>query len=474
MSAATSQTKFVPTVPPIRPVDATPSGPIGLVKELMAFTRNPLETLTEDLVTERVVKKTMAGKRHVFVNDPKAIRQICLTNMDNYPLGYWREQMFKRMMPEGIISLNGERWKQARRLMNPVFSPRALVNFAALMETISERHAAELAAQVGTTVDMSTRLQSLALDILLDSLIASEAVIDRAKLVRESDELAKLAGLLDPVDALSAPDWVPRLHARKIAKITRSIGTSVRAVIDARRGRTGSADEHDFLALLMHAEDGRDARFSDAEIVDNLLTIVGAGHETTARSLGWTFYLLSQAPDILARLEAEVDAAPLDETSPEKWLSILPFTEAVVKESLRLYPPAPEISRQALSEDTIGDITIEAGSEVHVVSWLIHRHRALWDEPDAFDPDRWLGERAKGIDRFQFLPFSTGPRVCIGGAFAMLEMVIAVAALTRRLRFSFAGDEPPIPVVRITVRPSQNLRMAVAAREPAANVAAVA
>ncbi|MEM8570881.1 MAG: cytochrome P450 [Pseudomonadota bacterium] len=461
-------TLFIPPVPPVQSKEAQPvSGPIGLVKALASFTRNPLESVTEDLLTKPVVEQKMFGATHLFVNDPAMIRHICKTNLDNYPLGYWRELMFKRMMPNGIISLNGDRWKSARKLMNPVFSPRALEGFATLMKYTCDRHVERLVEQEGQTVAMSTVFQELALDILLDSLIASEDMLDRAQLVKDSDDLAQAAGHLDVADALRMPDWVPRFRLRKQQALTARIAGAVRQVIDRRRaeGSEGGAEKHDFLSLLMATEDEREARFSDEEIVDNLLTIIGAGHETTARSLGWTAYLLSQTPDIMARLEEEIDAAPLDELPPHKWLSALPFAEAVIKESLRLFPPAPELSRTALEDDHIGDLTIKAGTEVHVTSWLIHRNRNLWENPDAFDPDRFLGERGKSIDRYQFLPFSTGPRVCIGGAFAMTEMVIALATLVRRVRLSYQAPDLPIPVVRITVRPSNDLPMKVALRE---------
>lgn len=199
-------------------------------------------------------------------------------------------------------------------------------------------------------------------------------------------------------------------------------------------------------------------------MTDNLLTFLAAGHETTARSLTWTLYLLSRAPDVRERLEAELDAAPLDTTDPARWAGLLPWTEAVIKESLRLYPSAPVLARTSREWDMVNGLPVPAKTDVIVSTWLLHRQRDIWSEPDAFRPERFFGDAAAEIPRDAYLPFGLGPRVCIGARFAMMEMVIVLACLLRRVRFDYDGKTDPLPVLRITLQPDNPVPMRVSRR----------
>ena len=219
-----------------------------------------------------------------------------------------------------------------------------------------------------------------------------------------------------------------------------------------------AAAPRDLLTLLLEA-DG----LSRSEIEDNIITFIGAGHETTARALGWTLYLLSQAPDELAKVEAELDAHDFS-TDPAGWGDLLPYTRAAFEESMRLYPPAPSLNRAAVANDRVGNVDIPAGASVLIMPWIVHRHRKLWEHPGDFMPSRFLPPARAAIDRYQFLPFGIGPRVCIGQSFAMQEGVIALAALLRHLRFSFTGPIAPQPVQKITVQPEGGLSMRVERR----------
>ncbi|WP_366940054.1 cytochrome P450 [Maricaulis sp.] len=228
-----------------------------------------------------------------------------------------------------------------------------------------------------------------------------------------------------------------------------------------RRGRPSpeQADRPaDFLDLLLSA--GLD----DTAVVDNLLTFLAAGYETTARTLTWTLYLLSQSPVALARLEQELDRADLDPQTPENWTDDLPWTVAVIKESLRLYPSATILARCFIEADDVGGVPIPANTDVPVSTWLLHRHRELWPEPDEFRPERFLGEAGESISRFAYLPFGIGPRVYIGARFAMMKMAIVLAVLLRDLKFQFAGHRHPLPVMRITLQPDVDVAMKVTRR----------
>ena len=218
----------------------------------------------------------------------------------------------------------------------------------------------------------------------------------------------------------------------------------------------------DFLTLMI-GEKGEASPFTLNEIEDQMVTFIGAGHETTAQALTWMFYLLSQDKTALARAEAEVDALDMARP-PVEWSDALPFTMACFREALRLYPPAAAIMRQATEADRFGDVDIPKDGAVMVHLYVLHRHEGLWDHPNTFMPERFLGEAGEAINRFQYLPFGMGHRVCIGERFAMVEAGILVASLMREFRFSHAGGAPPMPTIRLSMQPEDGMKMRVTAR----------
>ena len=203
---------------------------------------------------------------------------------------------------------------------------------------------------------------------------------------------------------------------------------------------------------------------SDEEVAANILTFILAGHETTARALGWTLYLLSRQPEYLARLQVEADAF---DVSDPKWADGLPWTRAVLEETMRLFPPAPTMARKALDGDEIGGQAIKAGATVIISPWVLQRHKLLWDDPDAFRPERFLPENRKSIDRYAYIPFSAGPRVCIGAAFAMQEAMIALAAILRAAQIEPLTAVEHRPVHQITLRSRDTMRLRLRARRSA-------
>jgi cytochrome P450 len=196
------------------------------------------------------------------------------------------------------------------------------------------------------------------------------------------------------------------------------------------------------------------AALTEAEVYDNAITFIGAGHETTANALAWTFYLLSEFPWADARVAGE--AAASEDPSD---LARLGYSRMVLEESMRLYPPAPFMSRQAIASDTLSHLKIRPGTQVMISPWLVHRHRTLWDEPELFEPERFAPERRDKIHRFAYMPFGGGMRICIGMSFAMQEALIILAMVTRRWRLELVEEQTIEPVARITLRPRNGIRM---------------
>jgi cytochrome P450 len=272
-------------------------------------------------------------------------------------------------------------------------------------------------------------------------------------------------GRVDPADLIKAPPWVPRLtriRGARVMKLFRGIVDDTLARRKEKLAR-GTDVPDDFLTLLLRQE--RPDGLTREEIKDNIITFIGAGHETTARALGWAFYCLANSAADLQEVENEVDAffagGP---PAPHLWLERLPKTRAAFEEAMRLYPPAPSINRAAIADDRYEDLEIRAGTTILMMPWTLHRHRKLWDRPTAFIPSRfWPGNRER-IDRFQYLPFGVGPRVCIGASFALQEAVIAMAVLLHRFRFHCTAQCKPWPVQKLTVQPAGGLPMTVSRR----------
>ena len=277
-------------------------------------------------------------------------------------------------------------------------------------------------------------------------------------------------GRVDPMDILLAPSWVPRLTRIGGAKVMAEFQGIVAETMDQRRRlmRTDpEAAPQDFLTLLLQLE--RPQGLSTDEIADNILTFIGAGHETTARALAWTLYCVANSPHVRENMEAEIDAVLSSGAEPVDWLDLMPHVRASFEEAMRLYPPAPSINRAAIEADAWvspeGErVDIPKGIAVLVMPWTLHRHALYWDKPRAFMPERFLPENRDKLHRFQYLPFGAGPRICIGATFALQEAVIALGVLMKRFRFDVTPETKPWPVQRLTTQPRGGLPMRVSVR----------
>ena len=455
-------TKPAPFVPPApQPRQAPPS----TLQMLRIVYRNPLELWGEPSYTQRWVTVTSgAGGPMVIANDPGLIRHVLVENARNYKMARIRQKILRPILRDGLLTAEGQVWRRSRKAMAPVFTPRAIDSFTPAMLRRAEGFVGRYTG-VGETVDLSRDMTMLTYDILAETLFSGEIAGEPGAFAHQVDRLFETMGRVDPLDLLGAPDWLPRF--------TRILGRSslaffrkiVAETMEMRRGRMRrepDAVPKDFLTLLLRAE-GPDG-LTREEIEDNIITFIGAGHETTARALGWTFYCLAEAPWERERVEAEIDALMDRGLPPNEWLANMPYARAAFEEAMRLYPPAPSINREALAEDRFEDLVIARGTQVLVMPWTVHRHRLLWDRPDAFMPERFHPENRDRLDRYQYLPFGAGPRICIGASFAMHEAMIAMAVLMSRLRFDTVEATRPWPVQKLTTQPQGGLPMKIMQR----------
>ena len=452
-----SPAPFVPPAP--KPRTAPPS----FLEMIRIVYRNPLELWGEPSYNEPWISVGGVGGPLVVANDPGLIRHILVDNVRNYKMSVVRQKILRPILRDGLLTAEGEVWRRSRKAMAPVFTPRHIFGFAKPMLTRTQAFADRYVS--GSTTDVARDMTTLTYDILAETLFSGEIAAPPGTFESQIDRLFETMGRVDPLDLLRAPDWLPRItriRGRKTMAYFRGIVADTIAMREERMKRDSDSAPQDFLTLLLRAE-GPDG-LTRGEIEDNIITFIGAGHETTARALGWTIYCLAESPWEREKIEAEIDEVLAREPDPVKWLDAMPLTRAAFEEAMRLYPPAPSINRQPIEEDRYGDLVLREGATVLVMPWTVHRHRKLWDRPDAFMPSRFHPGNRDRIDRFQYLPFGAGPRICIGASFAMQEAVIALAVLLSRFRFDTVAETNPWPVQKLTTQPEGGLPMRVSAR----------
>ncbi len=453
-------TPFTPPAP--KPRSHIPS----FLEVIRTVQRNPLELWGEPSYNERWIHTRFFNERTLIVNDPGLIRHVLVDNAKNYRMATIRQLILRPILRDGLLTAEGEVWKRSRKAMAPVFTPKHINGFADIMLTETKKHAGRYDGGGAGFVDrdISIDMTELTFAILSATLFSGDIETSGTDFAAEVDRLLSTMGQVDPLDLIKAPAWLPRINrirGRATLKLFRKI---VADTIDARRDKikAGGPVLDDFLTLLLRQE-GSDG-LSSAEIEDNIITFIGAGHETTARALTWTLYCLANSPRDRALVEAEIDRVLARHPPPAKWLDEMPLTRAAFEEAMRLYPPAPSINRAAIADDEWNDVPIPAGITVLMMPWTLHRHRKLWDQPDAFLPERFWPENRGRINRFQYLPFGAGHRVCIGSTFALQEAVIALAVLLKQFRFDCTDDTNPWPVQKLTTQPRGGMPMRVTRR----------
>jgi len=378
----------------------------------------------------------------LVVSSPEYLKHILLSNHENYAKGVGFERV-KMLLGNGIIVSDGEDWRRQRTMMQPGFS-RA--NIARLSEPMRGQNQAlrdqwRLLADTGQTIDITTAMSRLGLELILRSIFSSD--LDRMVDQEGGNPFAFLA-------EDTTRDIQTAVRFRNLARLTLGL-------VADRRG-TGERP-FDFLSLLMDARDRKSgAGMTDKELLDEVNTLIIAGHETSAGTLNWVWYLLSQHPDVEERLLTELArVTPGDDFSFDQLME-LNYAACVLKETLRLYPPVWLFSRRARQEDRLGEFRVPAGAHIFIAPYFLHRRPALWPDPERFDPDRFDESRSPPVDRFAFIPFSAGARRCIGDYFSFVEMQMHLALLAPRFELRLEAQSSLQPSQPITLDPAVNLR----------------
>jgi len=456
---------------------------------LASLARSPLDAIVRLAARygDTVAVPYAPGHDIYLLSRPEHAEHVLAGNQDNYVKAVTYRPL-RALMGDGLLTSEGERWRQHRRLVQPVFSRRHVASFGPAMTESAQRMIARWDSLAdGTEINVSGQMSALALQIVGLALFGSDLSGETEMMGRAMDAGQRLAMLATLLPLRWGPTSTRALQsvARRVGHTSEGVEGPVGRIVAARRAVTGpgsSAEPSpdpgatapgDLLDVLLAARAGDGSPLTDTEIADEVATFMLAGHETTANTLSWSLALLSAYPSARQQLEAEVDSVLGDRDPDAGDADKLPWTRAVVAEAMRLYPPAWTIERNALADDEVCGVRIPAGGLVATPPYLVHRHPEFWPDPAGFDPGRFLPDGAAPgppgpgdghqtghpRHRYAYIPFGGGRRACIGASFAELETVLVLAAVTRRYRLELTVRGIPVPSANVTLRPGRRLPM---------------
>lgn len=424
--------------------------PLGLWQSLQAARNNLLEILPLLAVKQPMVSGKVGVRWHM-VMDPATIRRMLLEKVEDYPKSKATKNLLKPAIGNSLFIAEGADWRWQRRAVAPVFSHRNVMALAPIMTAAAEDCCARILEQSPAAVNLLDEMVRTTFDVIADVTFSGEGEFDAGAVHTAIDAYIADAGKISILDMLGAPDWVPRPGRMFFGNAVNDMKSVADQAIEARQKR-GPRDIPDLLDLLLAGEDPETKRtMNTAELRDNLLTFIVAGHETTALSLSWALYLCAFDQDVQNKARQEIKSVCGDHPATGGDVENLPYIRMIIEEALRLYPPAGIVSRTAMAEDTLCGREVRKGDTVMIPIYALHRSEALWEDPDSFKPERFADRKA--IGRYAYLPFGDGPRICIGASFAIQEAVIILATLLGRFKFEPVPGRDPEPVMILTTRP---------------------
>ena len=447
---------LVPPYPPRAPDNMTAFG------RLKALRESPINSWSRRSYEEDIVRGRFFGHSSFVLNTPDSIRHVLVDNYENYTRTPAAIRVLRPMLGEGLLIAEGRAWKYQRRTLAPAFTPRAVASLVPHMVAVTDETIAKLQGSVGQPVDLREKMQRMTLEIAGRTMFSFGMDRHGAELrdfVMEYGEKLARPHMLDLLLPLSWPSPQDFSRARFRKRWTKFV-----AMLMAERraaGKNDGAPPRDLFDLMGAARDPETGEaFNDEQLGDQVATMILAGHETTATALFWALYLLALDPATQDRLAAEVKGASANDVPDVERLK---FTRAVVDETMRLYPPAFLIARAASGPDTIAGMPVKKNDAILIAPWLLHRHEKLWCNPNAFIPQRFMPP-APPPDRFAYMPFGVGARVCIGAHFALVEAVLALAKLIGAFRVELLDHEPVMPIGVVTTQPDRSPMFRIARR----------
>jgi cytochrome P450 len=395
-----------------------------------------------------------------FVNHPDLVKEVLITRGKNFKKLPRLIKALSQVDGNGLVTSDGDFWLRQRRLVQPAFSLKRFDGYAKTVVDCAQQTVDSWLP--GSQIDVLREMRGLALAIVARTLFGAEVSDTEGTLGSATETISEIVSR-ETGRLIQWPQWVPIADNRRKRAAILVVDRVIRGII--RERRVSGEDRGDLLSMLLAAvdEEGDGTRMTDEQVRDEVITLFNAGHDTTASSLGWTWYLLATHPDVASRIRDEVRSVVQGRPATYADLPALAYTTQVVKESMRLYPSTwaliPRVARQPV---TIGGYELPKGAWVYIYPWVLHRDPRFFPEPERFDPDRFAPDRADSIPQHAYIPFGAGPHVCIGNTFAMMEMTLALATIVPRCRLTLPPDHPPvIPDAMIAIRPRDGLTMRV-------------
>ena len=425
---------------------------VSLWRYLKLFRRDILSAQPAKLYHAWMAEFRTPFFRSYLINDPALIRRVLNENPDDFPKSGRIGAGLRPLLGNAVFLTNGAVWKQQRRIIDPAFEGGRLRDTFPAMLAAGQAAVDRMARQAtGDPVEIEQQTSHAAADVIFRTLFSipiehaiAGQVFDQFKAYQRSQPILNLAAFIP------GPRWMPRFFKAETKRTARAIRALIRQLVAERLAEIGAGTAPDDLAtkIMSTADPLTGARFDETEMVDQVAIFFLAGHETSASALAWTLYLLALYPDWQDRAAAE--AVQFNGAFSE--LSRLKLTRDIFRESLRLYPPVPMMVRQTTTPQDFRGRVVKPGAQVVLSPWHLHRHDRIWDNPDGFDPLRWGTDAGRACARDAFMPFSSGPRVCTGAGFAMVEGPLLLTMLLRRFRFEPVTGRDPVPVAHLTVR----------------------
>lgn len=435
-----------------------PPGPKGtLIQGVMPeFTRDSLAFITRCRDYGDVVRMRFLYQTVYFLYSPADIESVLSTNSKNFMKARTlRTPFFQRLVGNGLLTSEGEEWRRQRRLAQPAFHRQRISGYGDVMVEFAQRLIADW--QEGQERDIYRDMMRLTLEIAAKTLFNADVSGDADKVRRVLSEMVK------PFAAQATFKWIldnrlPTRAHREFFAAAKEIDEIVYRIIGERRA--SGRDHGDLLSMLLSAHDEDDgSQMTDKQLRDEVMTIFLAGHETTALTLSWTWYLLAQDSEVERKFHAELKEVLDGRTPTMADLPRLKYTEKIAKESMRLYPPAFGLGREAIEECEIGGYRVPAKSQVFMFQWAMHRDPRYFAGPEEFRPDRWTEEFTETLPKYAYFPFGGGPRACIGNYFAMMEIVLVLATLGQQFRFSLAPGHQVNLMPAMSLRPKDGIKV---------------
>jgi cytochrome P450 len=438
-----------------------PPGPSEVLKRWSfgPLNNNPLEYFTGiareygDIAGLRIL-----NFKTIFINHPDLIEEVLVANARMYTKGRVLRAN-RHVFGEGLLTSEGDFWLRQRRLSQPAFHRARIASYAATMVEYAQRMMEDWRS--GEERDVHREMLRLTLQIVGKTLFDADVE-------RDAQEVGKSLELLLEIGAnfrrtIFVPHWLPTPANLRVKREVAQIEKIIYRIISERRA--SGRDAGDLLSMLLAAQDEDGSRMTDKQLRDETITLFLAGHETTASTLSWTWWLLAQNPAVEAKLHQELDAVLGDRTPTLDDLPKLVYAGHVITESLRLYPAAWGLARLAVEDHEITGYPVTRGMGVTMAQWVVHRDKRWYDAPEEFRPERWENDLLKRLPRFAYFPFGGGPRQCIGNTFALMEATLILATIARKFRLRLVADHPVVPLASITLRPRHGVRVRLESRE---------